>query len=449
MPGEVKGFGTMYCGYSAAVRWRKPGLLAEPADHDAVVCVTALYLPIIPLKAYHTHHWTGDACQAVEIVRSRPLLIRALVRPYILALLGLSGFALACLALILVLFIVLGSAATHRPPREGLLLWSVLPTATLLLSLGLWFWMSASDQRDRDIRLILGPHALGSSDPATWTPEARAGFKPSVALFGTEDEVDAAAKALQAGRTAEAMLAARLAVASRTREGELLTDRILKDARVRQRLPELRKQPWRREELFPGDALPALDPGIAAKGKHPMCYRCGREIDDGTEITFYDGRPYGIGCLDGAGGDGFADFVRKEPILVRRAPSPWLVRIVVVGLMAAFAWGGFVTARDEQGGKRFETVAGIAFFFVVLSVVLVRSLRRRVTLGGGELRIGMPGPGIPLDAIGEIRRRRSIFVPIVALRVGDKEFSWPEGGEALKDVERALRAAAVLRKRLE
>jgi hypothetical protein len=112
--------------------------------------------------------------------------------------------------------------------------------------------------RNRDIRLILGRHQLGSSDPAMWTEEVFANIKPSTQLFGTDSELEAGRKALNEGRFAQAMLAARLAVAKGESLSEDLTDEILQDARVRENIHKVRKKPWRRHELFREDAVQSV-----------------------------------------------------------------------------------------------------------------------------------------------------------------------------------------------
>ncbi len=85
----------MYCGYGSAVRWAEDRVFSEHADHDAVECVTILFLPVFPLKAYHTYDWSGNVCKALEIRRTPGLILGAMARPYLLGLFGISAFILA------------------------------------------------------------------------------------------------------------------------------------------------------------------------------------------------------------------------------------------------------------------------------------------------------------------------------------------------------------------
>lgn len=81
MPLSVNGCGTGCRGFTAPVQWMPSG---RP-DHDAVVCVTVFWLPILPLKAVHTFDWEGDFCKTLDIRWYPRLLLRAMVLPYVMA----------------------------------------------------------------------------------------------------------------------------------------------------------------------------------------------------------------------------------------------------------------------------------------------------------------------------------------------------------------------------
>ena len=267
VPGTANGFGTMYCGQGAAVRWNKPKILSEQTDHDAVVCVTALFLPLFPLKAYHTFNWSGEYCKTVEIVRTPRLLLRAMLRPYLIGILGITGFLLTIIAGIVAVALFYGKPMQVKPEDQlevGIVLGSSI--GGFVLSLVTSLWLSSRNRRDRDIRLVLGSHELGSSDPALWLPATLEGVISCEQLFGTSNELEAARQSMGKKQYARALLAARLAVAHGHIEGEHVTDEILEEAAVREQLPKLRRKPWLREELLPGDPLPSLGLGSDSTG---------------------------------------------------------------------------------------------------------------------------------------------------------------------------------------
>jgi hypothetical protein len=114
---------------------------------------------------------------------------------------------------------------------------------------------------------VLGPHAAGSSDPATWR-KALLNSHPGPAAFAATSCAEAVPLLLEAGELGRAMMAARLCVALEARrEGERLTDRVLKDEGVRQALKEVRRDAlaWSRvmkprqdphDEPLPADLSP-------------------------------------------------------------------------------------------------------------------------------------------------------------------------------------------------
>ncbi len=253
MTGTINGIGTVLYGYGAAVRWQKRGLLKPvgKADHDTVECAVFLYLPLFPLRGFHTWDWptVGSEHKELQIRPPGHLTVRAMVRVW----LGLS----------LPLTIILGLPVIVDLIRYGSLvgsgemfLWLCGSSVVFLICFfGLLFAMPGN-RRDRDIRLILGPHQLGSSDPATWMENTLNYIRPASELFGISDVVDGARKALQEKKYALAMFGARLAVARGKLQGEDLTDEILTLPDLREKLPKFRRKPWLREELLGNDSLP-------------------------------------------------------------------------------------------------------------------------------------------------------------------------------------------------
>jgi hypothetical protein len=119
------------------------------------------------------------------------------------------------------------------------------------------FWltrMPADEAQHQRIRLLLGLHEWGTSDPATWSEEVVA---PKTA-FGVESFADLAEKERAAGRWGEAMWAARLCTAVEDEaKGQALTDAILGDSEVVERLRLVRRQPQTRDKEF------GPSPGVA------------------------------------------------------------------------------------------------------------------------------------------------------------------------------------------
>ena len=252
MPGTINGIGTHYCGKAAAIRWPKPGhvgiLSSGEPDHDVVECLVVCFLPLVPLKAWHTYRWEGTVHQRIEIRRSGTLLLRAMLRNYLLVLLPASLLLAVCCGIhVADDWARLGGKVWRTDVGIGLLAGVVLFPSALLQ----WLSLRAQDRRNRDIRLVLGPHDLGSSDPASWTQETLSAVRPSMFL-----DREAVKTALREGRFAEALWGARLAVAKGESWGGMMSDQILGSQALAERLPALRKEPWRRGEILPGSSLP-------------------------------------------------------------------------------------------------------------------------------------------------------------------------------------------------
>src|SRR5205823_312096 len=135
----------------------------------AIECVIALLLPVVPLKAFHTFHWQLRECKVIPIKRGPALILRALLRPYLIIAALLSGF-MSCVIVGWLFY----SFFFLRRPLNGLLLKSgawdfvLLTLGSFLLVQGFLTLLRYPFIRSRDIRLIIGPYELGSSDPATW-----------------------------------------------------------------------------------------------------------------------------------------------------------------------------------------------------------------------------------------------------------------------------------------
>ena len=138
---------------------------------------------------------------------------------------------------------------------------TVLGIVALVAAIGLGIWayvLSREPRRDRLIRLLLGLHEWGSSDPATWCDRIVKDVVDPKKAFWIESFRTLAEQALAGHKWAEAMWAARLCtVIEDSDKGEALTDSILQNPKVAERLRRVDRKPASREEEF-GEA-PALE----------------------------------------------------------------------------------------------------------------------------------------------------------------------------------------------
>jgi hypothetical protein len=130
------------------------------------------------------------------------------------------------------------------------LLGAILSFVLLAGSIGGWIWLRSVNRRDQDIRLVLGTHAWGSSDPCYWHDSLFSWVKPAATL-GAPTFADLARGWLAASQWSWAMWAARLSAALEDETyGEQMTDTILATAAVEERLRLVRKEPHSREAYF-------------------------------------------------------------------------------------------------------------------------------------------------------------------------------------------------------
>jgi hypothetical protein len=182
----------------------------------------------------------GGPCKAIHLRADPDFKRSVLIGNWI----GL-GAALACIALFLValgLFVKLMFV-----PAAAALVGSVVVG-------GLGFWLTrlpADETRHRAIRLLLGYHEWGTSDPATWSEELVADVVSPKEVLGVESYAALAKKEQAAGRWGEAMWAARLCAAVEDRAaGQTLTDAILGEPAVVERLRLVRRRPQTRDNEF-------------------------------------------------------------------------------------------------------------------------------------------------------------------------------------------------------
>lgn len=131
-------------------------------------------------------------------------------------------------------------------------LWASVHTALGIVSLILGLaclvfaimCLFAEGSRNRNIRLVLGPHSWGSSDPATWHKSIGKCVVDPMAAFEVETFAKLARRAIKKGEWSKAMWAARLCVLAEDKEtGEDLTDTILDDAEIRNGIFQVARYP--------------------------------------------------------------------------------------------------------------------------------------------------------------------------------------------------------------
>lgn len=224
MPRMVNGTGTWFCTahFDAGFGW-----------DDAVECAMFAYMPVWPLRVIHVRIVPGGSFspenyQAIPLRWSEPLVRHVFLRCWLA---GCIGLGILCALL-------LGAHALSPPQgkayvaREWVVLRPILQPLTPCLIIGGitgQILIRRSGRRERDIRLLLGVHGLGSSDPATWLDEDLARMTSAPELFGTETYAAAVPQLLQADAWAGAMWAARLSAAREDATiGEALTSEVLK-----------------------------------------------------------------------------------------------------------------------------------------------------------------------------------------------------------------------------
>jgi hypothetical protein len=235
------GHGTMVYQAQGNVGWR---------SYDAVEWFVLFYIPLIPLRAVHTFGWKnawgwgGQKFQTVPLRWSRALVIRSFLRPMRWALIGF-GCILLSLGIPLAALIAVGDQL-HR--RGDMII--TLASGILLVGSGviLHWALAFTDRRTQNIRRVLGPHPLGSCDPALMKKP----MNPDPCEdFGAESYADAVPALLDAERYSRAMWAARLSAAwEDPAVGEELTDQVLRHPGVPEAVEQVRRKPGRWAEVM-------------------------------------------------------------------------------------------------------------------------------------------------------------------------------------------------------
>jgi hypothetical protein len=159
----------MFAGRRGDILWKKPNFagVGGRRDFDTYLAV-GLVGPFWLRQPLHTFHW-GRTLYDAEAIPLRPepdLRFRAYVADW-------SGLLLFVTLLAGPVLLAAGfvQRLEERPIWILLVLLGVLALAGLVACSIIRYRLGRADRRDQAIRLLLGPHAWGSSDPAYWHPD--------------------------------------------------------------------------------------------------------------------------------------------------------------------------------------------------------------------------------------------------------------------------------------
>lgn len=239
----------MYAGHRGAILWRKPnftGFMGQRSDYDTYPAMGFLG-PWVLFTPLHTFGWGEKAysARAIQLRPDRGFRLQAYLQDWSVPFLFVAGTACPMMAL---------AAYVRSMQSESgsgwLMFGSVVSLLIAFASQVVWIWSRKDERREQDIRLLLGMHAWGSSDPAYWHTSLLPQVKPATAL-GANRYADLARGWLAAGQWCWAMWAARLCAAVESLEiGEAITDQILAADAVQAHLRHVRKNPPTRDSAF-------------------------------------------------------------------------------------------------------------------------------------------------------------------------------------------------------
>lgn len=258
---SMNGCGTMCVETRGEIDW---GDSLE--DSDSILAFCLLGVPVVSYGAVHTYGWNHDSSpNSIGGFRSQMIPIRPSQSLIATAVFRRTWLLWIFLGVIWGICVYAGSAGIGDIFKgfkgwEAQYVWLDTYRIPLFLlcgvmvigSIALRWWLAKLDRRHRDIRLLLGRHLLGSSDPVFWTDSLLQKVRTPQEIFGTASFSDAVTAALASRDYTQAMFAARLAGAKgNVLKGEELTDQILKQPDAQAALVKIRKNPVSREEILP------------------------------------------------------------------------------------------------------------------------------------------------------------------------------------------------------
>lgn len=239
--------GVTLCGARGHVRWpnNTPGR-RHYTNFDAVFFFHCFGFPLIPIRAAHIYRhtiWNFEREYEWHPIRwTVPLVLLAWIRR--------SSQVLIGYALVLLLFAVFAIAVKNDPAAWVLLEICVAALIMCPILLGVLRWR---DQRNREIRRIMGNSRFGSGDPITYDRKWVAGtdFATANPLYGCESFGEGAMNCIKNHNWWGAMFAARMCILMEdSHVGHQLTQIILDDAEVRDSLMQVRAHPDRWHDLL-------------------------------------------------------------------------------------------------------------------------------------------------------------------------------------------------------
>lgn len=256
----VNGMGTSVCKAGNSVTWD------GQESFDAVEWIVFAYMPIIPIKVYHTFEWNGINFRMVPIRWNGSLVGKAFLRRWLWGVVALGA-----------VITIIGCIEFNQ------LIWFIPIGLLIGGGAGAFLYALGRGNRGRhcDIRRVLGPHNCGTSDPAVWNDALLEGVQDATTLYQAGSFAEAAPNLLKQRRFADAMWAARLCVALEdAAEGERLTDDILDHDEVQDGLAKIGDKSKLWQALFAPVARAQMpQPEPAAEEPLPIT-----PMDDGAHI---------------------------------------------------------------------------------------------------------------------------------------------------------------------
>lgn len=192
------------------------------------------FLPVFVFEPLHVWDWHMQSTEADWTARTSVYAYRAIPIRWSAWLLART-FLRAWLWLPLVTGFLFSMSCAHSLLARAAGFWLFVVCGAALA--GLWLL----NRRDQEIRLLLGRHRLGASDPITWTDDLLALVAPPKTWFGATTFAEACDLLLAQKQVPQAMWAARLCAAIEDREqGRELTDRVLRDPAAKAELARLK-----------------------------------------------------------------------------------------------------------------------------------------------------------------------------------------------------------------
>jgi hypothetical protein len=203
------------------------------------------FLPIFVFEPLHVWDWHMHSTEADWTARTSVYIYRAIPIRWSEPLL-VRTFLRAWLWLPLVTGLLFSMSCAHSLVARAAGFWLFILCGVAMA--GLWLL----NRRDQQIRLLLGRHRLGASDPVTWTDDLRALVAPPHTWFGAATFAEACQSLLAQDKVCEAMWAARLCAAIEDPlRGHELTETVLRAPIAQAELSRLRSlatppsaRPW-------------------------------------------------------------------------------------------------------------------------------------------------------------------------------------------------------------